>query len=1713
MRWTSSLPRWLAAVTAGLLSVSLVAALVTSNRPADPPKPDAPLVKAREITPLFAKTEPAANPSALVLMPHESGVRGWVAGNKSYAGFRLTIKGGKEEFEAPVGDDNTFTWAHTSAKPLPLTFKVGAADPLTARTTLPARADKPKRTAFVVTDRSAYRPGHTLKFVAYVHDSANGIDYKPVANTDFTVDLVSEQRRTRATRLKLRSDDAGRVVGQYTFTDADELDHYALHLTERSARPDDSGNSASIPGGARVLLGEYRKTKVGVKLKGEVKDGKLVVTFDARDYLGREVKGTSATWSATVTKQADATKLTLDPTKFVADEGGPPSADEFDALPDEERLLTLANGVSAMSFAGFGGRTVATREGKATFVAADAPKVALDLWPEWLKGEHTVAVSGVFLDETGRENRASGTFSLTPVKEKNVLVGTAKELYATGETITANLTPIGVGEKDAAATTVVVVKLEASPSSPWVTPQIGDDGDGGVPDNTRIPPLGTKLAAKATDAWKAVPVFDPVKRKVLTVVPAANNKATLDLKQAGAYKLLAITRLADGTTFQSETGVVVKAPAKLPGVALQLDARELPAGGRLAGTVHTRFSGAKMLLTLRDAGGVQLVKPLVAGANGVVRFDEPLPANLRYGCAVCVQYPESAAVVHADQRDVFVTPTDRTLAVTATAPETVGPGAEVKLGLQVNREEEVDLIVSVFDESLLGVSGDLSKNIRDFYLADARGQGRAARDLTATRLGGVAIAELVAKAEKLLKDKDATVREPGLEQRLQVLVENWKLGKLNADNAVTLVRLAGFEVYLGHTMFHPSDNGIRWNVPKSARLSDLLRRDGSGEDDGSKFYLSATVIDNVVLVAIGARGGMDPWLMHRGNTYTGYPCYGFGCGGWQFCGGFGCNGWQFNGFNGQFGNLGQQFGISGWGHGFGGGNFLGGQFGGIGGGFGGGGFGGVPGVAGFQGSHSYQSGNGLFSQPFVGGQMGFSAGFNRDFLPSAPGAIPTGGTLPGLGVGQDVVRRDFADSAFWSTTIRTDKSGKATAAFKVPDSLTNWRVQVTAISPKLHVGTASARFKTSRPVMIWPMLPRAFTEGDVVQVFGTVHNLSEKEQTIRVHLTAENGAVMSAPEQTVKVPANGSVPVYWTYRAGKAGMTDLLMSAKCDAGSDASLKKLPVTAAAVVERVTASGLVGGGNLKVTLPDGFDPKTAQVTVTVAPTLAADLADTLPYLVEYPYGCVEQTMSRFLPAIRVAAILKQAGISTNAKLEEKLPKVVEAGQKRLISLQQPDGGWGWNGDSQTHEMMTPYALFGLLAAEEAGYPCPNADTISRGMARLKQYLANGQRWDVNEGRPAAPGERVRQAAEVNDALFMLWVAGLNADRAKAAGIDMEFYFGRIEKAAGRADISDSGHAFALELAVKYGKKELAAKLVTELHKRAQKGGDRVFWTKAGFSRWGDNTTEVTATVMKALVANDPKDSLIPGVLAYFHSTKRGDRWDSTKDTAHVLYALCDYLVAVQAGPAAAGIVKVAMNGAGVGEVKLDSPASKSVKFAGKDLKPGDNTFAATGAEAAGGALVRVSVAFTRNDGKLTQARDHGVKVVRTVSVRDAGGKWSELKSGASVPTGSYVKVTVTATPATGDLRYFLIESPKPAGFETVAADDTRFGALAGGHVLREDREAMTCFHYEQIGAATAEFVMMAEFEGECTLAAARGELMYQPASGGHSDAFVLKVTAKK
>ena len=263
----------------------------------------------------------------------------------------------------------------------------------------------------------------------------------------------------------------------------------------------------------------------------------------------------------------------------------------------------------------------------------------------------------------------------------------------------------------------------------------------------------------------------------------------------------------------------------------------------------------------------------------------------------------------------------------------------------------------------------------------------------------------------------------------------------------------------------------------------------------------------------------------------------------------------------------------------------------------------------------------------------------------------------------------------------------------------------------------------------------------------------------------------------------------------------------------------------------------------------------------------MSETLEYLVDYPHGCVEQTMSRFLPALKVAGILTKFQIK-NPGLEEKLPKCMDMGIKRLLELQQPDGGWGWNGNSQTHEMMTPYALYGLLEAEKAGYKIPNEQAIQRGLARLKQFIGN-----MGEGQTA-------------DRIYCMYIY---SNREKIEADWWQF----IENQTGRGVLSDYAAAMALEMAANAGKKDLALKLASDLRTRAVRTGGTARWSTARFSRWSDDPHEITAAVLKAFVAQDISDPLIPEILAHFAQTKRGNRWNSTKDTAMILYAMCDYL----------------------------------------------------------------------------------------------------------------------------------------------------------------------------------------------------------------------------
>lgn len=724
-------------------------------------------------------------------------------------------------------------------------------------------------------------------------------------------------------------------------------------------------------------------------------------------------------------------------------------------------------------------------------------------------------------------------------------------------------------------------------------------------------------------------------------------------------------------------------------------------------------------------------------------------------------------------------------------------------------------------------------------------------------------------------------------------------------------------------------------------------------------------------------------------------------------------------------------------------------------------------------AHFSVAGNALHSQlGAVSGQA-----LASDWSHDAPGAAGHEGGS---------VRVNFSDAAYWDAGLVADRRGRVTARFRLPDSLTNWRVVAVALDDVGRAGRTVAGFRSFQPIMVWPMVPRIFTEGDTAEVWAAVHNRTAEEQRVDVALQVSSGRIEGSTAHAVRIAPGEHARVTWRFLPDRPGAVDLLMSATCAAGEDASLKRLPVRPLVVEDVLTWAGFARGA-VELDIPEHVDRTAARLELRIVPGVVEDVLDTLDWLVEYPHGCVEQTMSRFLPALLVDRTLRVLD-RADPELQARLPEVMEAGVKRLLALQKEDGSWGWYAASQTHEMLTPYALYGLLLADQAGWEIPNDDALERGLDRVESFLA----WMPTDAAA--------------DWIYNLYVY--------AHGRDVQpEWWARLEREVDVESISDYALAMALELAARHSRIELADTCLARLEARAQVHRGTAHWTTAGFSRWGDDRYEITAAVLKALAVHAPEHELVPKILSWFAETKRGGRWNSTRDTAAIVYAVCELLTArPDAFDGGAGSAIVVEASGGWRETVSLVPGETSVlELPRERLLEGVDRLEFHGA--APGAMFRAILRWDRR-GLDVPSAENGLRVTRWFDLVDisTGQSVRRLESGESVPAGSYVRSTVAVERIDGgqEMSFLLVQNPKPSTCEILPVGDVRVSLSSADHALREDRTAGVAWHHERGYRQLHDVcVYRAELAGTWVAPAATAELFYESWVGGRSEPFVLVV----
>ncbi len=702
-----------------------------------------------------------------------------------------------------------------------------------------------------------------------------------------------------------------------------------------------------------------------------------------------------------------------------------------------------------------------------------------------------------------------------------------------------------------------------------------------------------------------------------------------------------------------------------------------------------------------------------------------------------------------------------------------------------------------------------------------------------------------------------------------------------------------------------------------------------------------------------------------------------------------------------------------------------------------------------------------------------SISVDRFRLQAQPPAAKGGDGGP---AGRDVIRKRFLDTAYWNAEVRTDAKGQAQVTVDLPDNLTTWRATAKAITVDTLVGDGNADIVTSKDLLIRPIAPRFFVLGDQVQLGAVVHNNTAQALTIDVSLEG-HGITIADGVQRGEVPAQGMQALNWQTQVISAPAAVLTWHAASGDLFDALELSLPVYHYSTPEVIATAGQVAGGEARietVRLPKLLDPGQGDLTVQLDPSLAAGMRDGLRYLENYPYHCIEQTVSRFLPNVITYRALKQLGI-INPELEARLPQYVSIGLQRIYALQHYDGGWGWWLADESNPFISAYVLLGMTAAKDAGFAVDDK-VMDRAASYLQDILdlAHTQRTYYN-----------------NTHAFILYVLA-------------EYGEGDLGRSIALYERRDSLDLYAkayLLMALRTlepQERTHANALLSDLTSAAILSATGAHWEEDEVDYWTMNTnTRTTAVVLEALLRTDPQNSLLPNVVRWLMTARKEGHWETTQETAWSIMALTDFMVTT--GELQAHYdYRVTVNGQALGQGTVttqDVNQTRKLVIAIQDLLHHEtnrivlerlapqtqDTGQGTPSAGPGGKGQLYYSLYLRYYLPVEDvvALDRGIIVSRQYALLD-----DPEQSIDSATVGDVIRVKLTII-APNDLHYLVVEDPLPAGCEALDTSlKTTSAAYQGPELTRQDGRPPYWWYFTQTELRDEKVALFATYLGKGT-----------------------------
>ncbi len=305
--------------------------------------------------------------------------------------------------------------------------------------------------------------------------------------------------------------------------------------------------------------------------------------------------------------------------------------------------------------------------------------------------------------------------------------------------------------------------------------------------------------------------------------------------------------------------------------------------------------------------------------------------------------------------------------------------------------------------------------------------------------------------------------------------------------------------------------------------------------------------------------------------------------------------------------------------------------------------------------------------------------------------------------------------SLWSGILESDSRGIINYEFRVPEYQGRLKLMIIALT-KDKISTYTKEITVKRDVFVNPTIPRFLYSGDSFTLPILLYNTTKKKRKVQVYLSGEivkgDKTILLLPKEKKVLYFDGKAKKY----SKKSTIKISIVSGEEKFENSYSIPVYPSQPYTIKSYIVEIPPGESLDFSSYYNDWIDKGLSSLLI-VSPFRGAEILTHLKFVLEYPYGCLEQTATKLLAYSKLGKFIK----FTNSKItEEDIVNTTNALIGRLITMQTLYGGFSfWPGNEKVHDWGSAYALFSLIEAKKEGYYVP--DSVIRGAREYLMYYS--------------------------------------------------------------------------------------------------------------------------------------------------------------------------------------------------------------------------------------------------------------------------------------------------------------------------------------------------------------------------------------------------------